>query len=96
MTMDQSKKRNAESAQVEYLGRWVDRQHFTAFVYNQTEQRLAKSYDEFSKLISSGVWFDSKESAQNSVMKENLATEKKKSDREFIKNKLNTVAVLGK
>jgi hypothetical protein len=43
--------------QVLYLGRFVSREHFCAFVYNSTGQRLVKSYDEFSSLISSGVWF---------------------------------------
>lgn len=43
--------------QVLYLGRFVSRDHFCAFVYNSTGQKLAKSYDEFSSLISSGVWF---------------------------------------
>ena len=43
--------------QVFYLGRWVTRDHFRTFVYNSTGQRLAKSYSEFSELISSGVWF---------------------------------------
>lgn len=43
--------------QVLYLGRFVSREHFCAFVYNSTGQKLAKSYDEFSSLISSGVWF---------------------------------------
>jgi argininosuccinate synthase len=43
--------------QVLYLGRFVSREHFCAFVYNSTGSKLAKSYDEFSSLISSGVWF---------------------------------------
>lgn len=43
-------------SQVLYLGRWVSREHFRAYVYNNSEQKLAKSYDEFAQLISSGVW----------------------------------------
>ncbi len=43
-------------SQVLYLGRWVSREHFRAFVYNENGQYLAKSYDEYSKLISSGLW----------------------------------------
>jgi len=43
-------------SQVLYLGRWVSREHFRAFVYKNDEQKLAKSYDEFSQLISSGLW----------------------------------------
>lgn len=42
--------------QVLYLGRWVSKEHFRAFVYNKDGQYLAKSYDEYSKLISSGSW----------------------------------------
>lgn len=43
--------------QVLYLGRWVSREHFRAFVYNSTGNKLAKSYHEFSEMISSGIWF---------------------------------------
>ena len=42
--------------QVLYNGRWVSREHFSAFVYNNEGQKLAKSYQEFSDLVSSGVW----------------------------------------
>lgn len=42
-----------------YLGRWVDKKGFRAFVYNkQGEQKLADSYQEFENLIASGLWFD--------------------------------------
>lgn len=43
--------------QILYLGRWVSREHFRAFVFNSTGQKLANSYEEFSEMISSGVWF---------------------------------------
>ena len=46
-----------EDNQVLYLGRWVSREHFRAFVYNSTGQKMANSYDEFSDMISSGVWY---------------------------------------
>ena len=46
--------------QVLFDGRWVDKEHFTAFVYNSAGQKLAKSYDEFSEMIASGAWFASK------------------------------------
>jgi len=42
--------------QVLYMGRWVSREFFKAFVYNADGQKLAKSYEEFSNLISSGLW----------------------------------------
>ncbi len=46
--------------QVLYKGRWVSREHFRAFVFNKEGQKLAKSYHEFSNLISSGLWFQDK------------------------------------
>lgn len=52
-------------AQVLYQGRWVSREHFRAFVYNSTGEKLAKSYQEFSDLISSGVWFSDKSEIPN-------------------------------
>lgn len=57
--MDQSKKRNV--SQVYYDGRWVSRNNFRAFVYNENGQKLAKSYDEYLKLIESGLWFSSRD-----------------------------------
>ena len=58
--MDQVK--NNVKKQVMYLGRWIDREHFRAFVYKAGEQKLAESYSEFESLIGSGTWFDSIES----------------------------------
>ena len=45
-----------EDTQVLYLGRWVSKNHFKAFVYNKEGQKLARSYAEYSELISSGLW----------------------------------------
>ena len=46
--------------QVMYLGRWVDREHFRAFVYKSGgDKKLANSYSEFESLLASGLWFDS-------------------------------------
>jgi len=50
-------------SQAFYNGRWVDKEYFRAFVYNGTEQRLAKCYKEYEALISTGVWFDNTASA---------------------------------
>lgn len=47
--------------QILYMGRWVDKEHFCTFVYNSSGQHLVKSYDEFSRLIATGIWFASKE-----------------------------------
>lgn len=55
---------NNSGGQFEYLGKWVNKNHFRAFVYNQNhEEKLADSYDEFEALISSGIWFATKELA---------------------------------
>jgi hypothetical protein len=55
--------------QVLYDGRWVSREHFRAFVYNSTGEKLAKTYQEFSDLISSGSWFaDKKDIKSNNVV----------------------------
>ena len=59
--MNQEKKSN--TPQVYYNHRWVDRDHFTAFVYKDNEQRLAKSYKEYEDLIATGLWFDTKSHA---------------------------------
>lgn len=52
----QNKKEKKIIDQVMYLDRWVERQHFRAFVYNEKEQKLANSYTEFESLIASGLW----------------------------------------
>lgn len=49
--------------QVFYNGRWVDKEFFRVFVYNSTEQKLAESYKEYESLIATGIWFDSKDLA---------------------------------
>ena len=52
-----------QGTQVCYNGRWVDKEFFRAFVYSTTEQKLAESYKQYEDLISSGLWFDSKDKA---------------------------------
>lgn len=65
MAMQQEKVKNS-SGQFNYLGRWVDKEHFRAFVYGLNDQKkLANNYDEYEKLISSGIWFDTLESVKN-------------------------------
>ncbi len=65
--MNQEKVKKAN--QVFYNDRWVDKDHFTAFVYNATEQRLAQSYKEYETLIATGLWFDTKEKLIEAVDK---------------------------
>ena len=50
-----------------YLGRWVSREHFKTFVYNSTGEKLAKSYQEFTDLISSGTWFAEKKDIPSEI-----------------------------
>lgn len=54
--------------QVLYMGRWVSREYFRAFVYNSTGQKLANSYQEFIDLIASGVWNAEKEPCESNVV----------------------------
>lgn len=68
MVMNQ-RSREGASGQFLYNDRWVDKKHFRAFVYNGKEQKLANSYDEFEKLISSGLWFISQLEAEISIAK---------------------------
>lgn len=59
--MDQTKRKvtNPEN-QFLYLDRWVSKDSFRAFVYNQTGSKLANSYLEYKELIESGLWFPEK------------------------------------
>jgi hypothetical protein len=52
---------NLHQGQVLYLGKWVDKSSFGAFVYNdKDEQKLANNYAEYESLIASGIWFATK------------------------------------
>lgn len=56
--MSNVKKINREESQFQYLGKWVNKEHFRAFVYNEKgEQQLAKSHQHFEQMIGSGAWF---------------------------------------
>ncbi len=59
-----NQERESADSQVLYQGRWVNRHHFRAFVYNTSGQKLANSYDEYVKLIEGGLWFSSLEEVQ--------------------------------
>ncbi len=59
MAIDQQKARI--EGQFEYQGRWVDKKHFRAFVYSEIEKKLAESYEEYQRLVGSGLWFSTKE-----------------------------------
>lgn len=50
--------RHIVHGQFQYLGRWVNKDQFRAYVYNDKgEQKLADSYHEFQTLTTSGLWF---------------------------------------
>ena len=58
--------RKTEQGQFQYLGRWVDKDQFRAYLYNdKDEQKLANSYQEFETLTTSGLWFDKKPEKQD-------------------------------
>ena len=57
--MNQTKDKDV--SQVMYQGRWVSKDYFRVFVYSEIGQKLANSYDEYTKLIESGLWFSAKE-----------------------------------
>jgi hypothetical protein len=47
-----------------YLGRWVNKNGFRAFVYDRKgNTKLANTFQEFEDLTSSGLWFASKPEA---------------------------------
>ena len=48
--------------QVKFLGRYIPKEHFRAFVYNKNnEQKLVDSWDEFEEAMSEGIWFAEKQ-----------------------------------
>ena len=55
--------------QVMYLGRWVNKNTFRAFVYSETEEKLANSYDDFEKLIATGVWYPERPKVSSEKMR---------------------------
>lgn len=50
-------KNKSSNAQVMYLGRWVNKEHFRTFVYNEKSEKIVNSYDEYEAAIASGLWF---------------------------------------
>lgn len=69
-------KPDLHEGQFHYLGRWVDKHSFRAFVYDKNgNEKLADSYEEFRKLTTSGIWFESKLIAKeiDSITKEEVS-----------------------
>lgn len=65
------------SGKVSYLGKMVDIKSFRAFVYsfekNEGEykllKKLADSWEEYSELVASGIWFSDIDSAEQALKK---------------------------
>lgn len=61
MNKNEQRLKEMHVGQIQYLGRWVDKNTFRAFVYSKDgKEKLANSYQEFQELTSSGLWFDTK------------------------------------
>lgn len=60
-------KESNDDSQFFYLGRWVDRKHFRAFVYQKNKRKLVESVQAFEEAIATGLWFDSIENIKEEV-----------------------------
>ena len=80
-----------EDKQVLYLGRWVSKKHFRTFVYNKNEQKLANSYEEYSELISSGLWFN--QPVKENEIKETFNESELKESEELVEESDNIVEI---
>lgn len=61
--------KNEVIGQILYLGRWVEKRFFRAFVYNKDGQsKLAENFTEFEKMVSSGLWFETEELAKKALV----------------------------
>ena len=63
--------------QVLYLGRWVSKEHFRTFIYNSSGEKLVNSYQEFSDLISSGIWYAEKKDIKSTNVIDILPAKKR-------------------
>jgi hypothetical protein len=71
MTQKLKNIKDPHSGQFQYLGRWVDKETFRAWIYDKHgEQKLAGSYKEFEDLTSSGIWFAKKPEIEKAASKE--------------------------
>lgn len=60
-----------------YCGRLVSKNHFRAFIYGKEGQKLVNSYREFAQEMASGLWFESVEAYEASLLAP-LATKRRK------------------
>lgn len=75
---DMERNKELIEPQFMYLGKMTNKRHFRAFVYNNEGQKLANSYEEYEKLVSTGVWFSSKEELLSSLKKKPIRKPKLK------------------
>jgi hypothetical protein len=66
--------------QVMYQNRWISKNNFRAFVYGDNSQKLANSYDEYLRLIESGLWFPSREMGETAKQPTNIRKIRKPKD----------------
>jgi hypothetical protein len=54
--------------QVFYMGRWVNKDFFRAFIYDVNgAQKICNTYDDFELALGTGIWFESIEAANKSI-----------------------------
>ena len=49
------------SEMVKYCNRLVEKDGFRAWVYSKDSKKLAGSWDEYTTLVGSGLWFSSRD-----------------------------------
>lgn len=70
MALNQEKDKNS-SGQFLYLGRYMEKANFRAFIYNsEGKSHLANSYPEYERMISSGIWFPTRHHASLNLVPE--------------------------
>jgi len=63
-------KKKISDVQVFYNNRWVSKINFAAFVYDKNNnQKLASTYEDFSQLLETGLWFSEKQESKQKVRK---------------------------
>ncbi len=53
-----------------YCGRMISKDHFRAWVYGKDGRKMANNYDDFVKLVATGLWFESIEAMSKASEKE--------------------------
>jgi hypothetical protein len=65
----------------QYMGKVVSKNNFRAYVYSPDgSQKLVESWDEYEECIASGVWFSTKEQAQERIKSEEPKKQEQKTN----------------